>query len=92
MGIIEEHKLQRLELQTTMFPAQISTNTFDMVDAAPSAAVITGPTAISEGASGFVGHLLERILRPEQLIIGGFTGAEDADFFFCSKDRFHDQP
>jgi len=60
-------------------PAQISTNTFDMVDAAPSAAVITGPTAISEGASGSFAFTRKNT-APGTNYYWWVTGAEDEDF------------
>ena len=60
-------------------PAQISTNTFNMVDAAPSAAVITGPTAISEGASGSW-TFTRKNTAPGTTYYWWVTGAEDADF------------
>ena len=70
---------QTSTVRITNHDAIVSTDTFTMVDAAPSAAVITGPTAIAEGASGSFAFTRKNT-APGTTYYWWVTGAEDADF------------
>lgn len=70
---------QTSTVRITNHDAIVSTDTFTMVDAAPSAAVITGPTAIAEGASGSW-TFTRKNTAPGTTYYWWVTGAEDADF------------